>query len=222
MNFEKNLKFIFEKMKCYSAYDSIQMLPVYDNNKKLVGFLKPITMLYSKIDPQIPSLFTRWRIENPTLSTGKFQPTEERTKTWLDQHILQRLDRLLFTIEDLNHEILGHIGFSNFRMAESIGEVDSVCRGVSGKIPGLMSFAMNTLIHWGFRELKMKKIELSVYDDNIHAIEFYKKLNFNITIKKPLYKTVVSGEEKLEIAPEGFSGKIEKYYLVMTYQGDIK
>lgn len=54
-------------------------------------------------------------------------------------------------------------------------------------------------------------------DLNESAINFYKRMGFKETDKKPLYKDTLEDEEKLEIAPHGYNESIEKYYLQMTY-----
>ena len=49
----------------------------------------------------------------------------------------------------------------------------------SGK--GFGTEACQLLMNFGFEELKLKEINLSVYKDNFPAVGLYKKLGYNIT-----------------------------------------
>lgn len=220
-SFREFIKTTFDRYKRKSKGDFLVCLPVYDNDSELVAFLRPIGQDFRQTDPGLAALLTKWRVENPTISTGKFEVSEQRTAAWLDNLVIGRDDRLLFMIEGLDHTPIGHIGFSNFDFVEQSGEVDSVLRGLKDGYPGIMAFASNTLIDWGYKELRLKKVTLSVFSDNDSAIRFYERLGFKKTHSKGLYKVFIEekNEEKLEIAPEGYSGPIEKYYIYMMHEG---
>lgn len=215
------IKARFDRFKCKHMSDPWISIPV--RTPELIGWLKPIVKEWRTVTPELATLLTRWRAENPELGTGKFTPTVERTSHWLDHQIIERDDRLLFLLTDRNNKPIGHLGFSNFTYASEMGEIDSVLRGVKDGYPGIMSYATQALIDWGYRELKLKAITLSVYSDNESAIRFYERLHFVKTVQKPLMKVTVgegdAREEKLELAPPNYTGPIEKYYLYMNYQG---
>lgn len=218
-SFREFVKTTFDHLKCKAKNDPLVSLPVRNSSGKLIAFMTPIIQEYAVLDPKLPELLTRWRIENPTISTGKFIATSERTERWLDQLVVGRDDRLIFMIKSIDGVPLGHIGFSSFNYDDVSAEIDSVLRGVKEGYPGLMSLATEQLIQWGYQTLKLKSVTLSVYSDNESAVRFYERLGFVKTVVKPLYKIVLADEEKLEIAPEGYQGPIEKYYLYMKYEG---
>lgn len=221
-DYEKFISEIFDRMKCKDVRDPLVCLPIRNTENELIAFLRPITKEFRKSDAYLPALMTKWRIENPTISTGIFVPNEDRTAKWLDDLVIGRPDRMLFTVQSLKNEPLGHIGYSNFNFTEGWGELDSVLRGDKKAMPGLMTFATFSLMKWGYSTLKMKQIKLSCFSDNDSAVTFYKRMGFTETGKKPLFKAIINGEEKLEIAPPDYSGPIEKYYLHMTYlKGDL-
>ncbi len=167
--------------------------------------------------PYLGELLSVWRNENPTISTGTFVASKERTEKWLDELVIDRDDRLLFMVTSLESEPYGHIGFSNFDYSELSGEIDSVLKGVKDAPKGIMNFASQTLIAWGQEVVRMKEITLSVYSDNESAIKFYEKLGFIKTHEVPLMKIFIEekNEEKYEVAPEGYDGPVEKKYLYM-------
>jgi len=217
VEFKQSIKETFDRYKRKSSHDPLIELPVHDNDGKLVAFLKPITKDYLLLDPDLPELLGRWRAENPTISTGKFQITKERTMRWLDNLVVGREDRLVFLVEALDGTLVGHLGYSDFNFETRTGLVDSVLRGVKSAYPGLMSYAVNTIVRWGINELKLQHISLSVFSDGKAAIQFYERLGFHCTYLQPLYEVNFGDEVKLEIAPEGYTGPVARYYQYMDF-----
>tara|TARA_X000001036_G_C20503445_1_gene734869 strand:+ start:304 stop:960 length:657 start_codon:yes stop_codon:yes gene_type:complete len=208
----------FNQLKSSELNSSV--INVYDL-KKLLCYLKPIQNNFIELDYNLCFLLSKWRIENPTISTGTFQVTEERTKKWLTELVINRDDRIIFMIHGRNEEPLGHIGLSNVDFSNNSVELDSVLRGKKNILKGLMSQCVNTLIKFALKELGFSEIDLSVLSDNNHAVNFYKKLNFKIIDKIPLLKTIKDNETKYEIAKDINNQKIEKYYLKMRFQKEL-
>lgn len=208
----------FNQLKSSELNSSV--INVYDL-KKLLCYLKPIQNNFIELDYNLCFLLSKWRIENPTISTGTFQVTEERTKKWLTELVINRDDRIIFMIHGRNDEPLGHIGLSNVDFSNNSVELDSVLRGKKNILKGLMSQCVNTLIKFALKELGFSEIDLSVLSDNNHAVNFYKKLNFKIIDKIPLIKTIKDNETKYEIAKDINNQKIEKYYLKMRFQKEL-
>ena len=130
--------------------------------------------------PDLAVIFARWRNENPTMSSDKFIATCEGTAQWLDNMVISRDDRILFLILSLDGVKIGHIGYSSFNYEEKCCEVDAVLRGEKLSMPGMMTCALGALIHWGLNDLQLENIRLRVFDDNLHAIDFYKRNCFSI------------------------------------------
>jgi len=177
--------------------------------------LKPIQSNYHEIYNNLPALLSRWRKENPTISTGVFEITEERTKKWLENYVLNNNDRIIFMIDDEENNSFGHIGLTNFNFENNTVELDSVLRGVKGIYPGLMSLSVNKIIDFVLNCLFLKGVGLSVFSDNESAISFYNNLGFKTVDKLPLIKVKYPDETKLEIRPKNSNSPIEKYYLKM-------
>jgi len=214
------IKDTFDRYKCKERFEPLKCIPVYGDEGKLCAYLRPITADFKTTLPECPMLLTKWREENPTISTGTFEPTVERTENWLSQYVIGRDDRLLFLIMCLNGGFLGHIGFSSFDFAEKSCEIDAVLRGVKNLLPGLMTFSMHSLVYWGIRELHLEKILLKVFSDNRQAIRFYEKFGFCKVGEIPLVLVKASDEEKWEIAPEGCGEEAGRYYTEMRLDID--
>lgn len=183
-------------------------------NKNLFN-LKPIKFNYYETYDNLPGLLSSWRKENPTISTGIFDITDERTKRWLDKYVLNNEDRIIFMIENEYKESFGHIGLTNFNLNDYSVELDSVLRGVKGVFPGLMSLSVKKLIDFSLNYLKFKTVFLSVFSDNLSAVDFYNNLGFITIDKQPLIEVIYPDETKLEIRPKNSKAPIKKYYLKM-------
>jgi len=187
---------------------------VYDEKSRALSYLKPIQYDF---DYGIVSLLSKWRKENPSISTSSFKITHERTKKWLNNFVLNRKDRIIFMIYNLKNNPMGHIGLSNFDFDKNIAELDSVLRGVKDILPGLMFFCVKAIIDFGFQYLKLSGIQLSVLSDNKRAIDFYKKLNFSEIHRIPLVKLITKDETRYESKTKYPDLPIEKYYIKMKY-----
>ena len=218
MSRKETVIYKFNQLKSSEINSSV--INVYDS-KRLFCYLKPIQNNFIELDYNLCFLLSKWRIENPTISTGIFQVTEERTKKWLTDLVLNRDDRIIFMIHGLDNVPIGHIGLSNVDFINNSVELDSVLRGKKNILKGLMSQCVKRLIKFALKELRFSEIKLSVLSDNNQAVNFYKKLNFKIIDKIPLLKIIKDNETKYEIVKDISNQKIEKYYLKMRFQKEL-
>jgi RimJ/RimL family protein N-acetyltransferase len=208
---------VLNRYKCKLTDDYLICLPVYDENNKIVAYLRPITSNYLDTIPNCVALMSKWRVENPTISTGVFTVTHERTKRWLDNFVVNNNNRIIFLIMNFAGNYIGHIGYAAFQHDIQAAEIDSVLRGEKKIIPGLMQFCMNAMIDWGRQTLMLKEITLKVFADNIHAVEFYERCGFARDTLIPLVKVILPDEEKWEMSSDPDLKDAEKYYLKMIY-----
>lgn len=217
--FKRKIKKILDSYKMKTINDYLICLPVHDETSELIAFLRPVTANYMKTIPKCVELMSKWRVENPTISTGTFVVTHERTKKWLDNSVIDNDSRIMFMIFDLQNNAIGHIGFSAFNYTEKSAEIDSVVRGVKHCLPGLMHFVVKTIIDWGYKTLGLKSICLKVFKDNDHAIKFYRACGFCENGLISLVKIHLSDEEKWEIDETVSIDCAEKLYQKMIYKG---
>ncbi|OGY79768.1 MAG: hypothetical protein A3B74_01855 [Candidatus Kerfeldbacteria bacterium RIFCSPHIGHO2_02_FULL_42_14] len=114
----------------------------------------------------------------------------QKEKEWFANYLKNR-NKKFFTICD-NSKPIGFIGLSNISKPNknadlfiAIGEDDYRGKGI-GKI------AMEWIIDYGFKKLKLHKINLGVTKDNISAVKLYQSLGF-----------VIEGEMRDEVFYEG-------------------
>ncbi len=212
---EKLLKEKLDQYKRKQNSDNLILIPILDANKNTVGFLRPITADFKETINRCVELLSRWRAENPTLSPTRFRVTLEGTERWINNLVIGNDQRILFMVQDLRENYIGHMGFAGFDCMTQSAEVDLVVRGEKNVALGLMEYAVQALARWGKRELGLEHISLDVLWDNAHAISFYERCGFQKGELIPLTKEEAQGEIRW-IPHRGVQFNAEKYYLHMT------
>lgn len=212
---EKSLKEKLDQYKRKQNSDILMLVPILDADKNTAGFLKPITADFKATINGCVELLSRWRAENPTLSPTRFHVTAEGTERWINDLVIHNDQRILFMVQDLGGNYIGHMGFAGFDCAMRSAEVDLVVRGEKNAASGLMGYAVQTLVRWGRQELGLEHISLDVLWDNAHAISFYERCGFQKGKLIPLTKEETLGETRWT-PHRGTQFEAEKYYLHMT------
>lgn len=128
----------------------------------------------------------------------------KKEKEWFANYQKAK-NKKFFTISN-NSKPIGFFGLSNISKSNknadlfiAIGEDDHRGKGV-GKI------AMKFIIDYGFKKLKLHKINLGVVKDNIPAVKLYQSLGF-----------VIEGEMKDEVF---YKGKFHDFLSMAIFRGD--
>jgi perosamine synthetase len=179
------------------------------------GYLLPMCDLRVDDDALIADL-TRWRNENVTAYPSRFTATPISTKAWLRDRVLGVPDRMLFLVVNRFGRTVGHMGFASAINNDCSLEMDNIVRGVKTGDPGIMLAGMNTLIDWAEEKLGPREIYLRVFEDNTHAIAFYKKLDFVQDQLLPLTKHLDG--PNVNFKPTTSSEKADTHFVRMTYR----
>lgn len=153
----------------------------FDDKGQKMGKLKPVVDSKMRDNSEIVKFITKLRKYYKDKFLTQFEATEERTKKWLDEQIRKRNDKLIFMIETNDKQIVGHMGVIFFEEGNSICELDNIAKDKDCRIPRIMTFAMKTFINWLHDFLKMEKIKLRVFSDNLKAQELYFRCGFSKT-----------------------------------------
>jgi glycosyltransferase involved in cell wall biosynthesis/RimJ/RimL family protein N-acetyltransferase len=216
-HYQKSVLDTFKYMKSAASYTEAlnRSIPFLDQ----FGYLIPVCELHAN-DTELIEKLTLWRAENSFAYPTQFKVTFEGTKTWLRNNVLNIEDRLLFLVLDQHGHPVGHLGYANTNNETADMEIDNVLRGDKKVQPGLMSMAMKTIIHWAEETFHPRRIFLRVLDDNIHAIDFYQRLNFQEDHRQPL-RRVQDGDTVRYLPMETTNAeKPDKHYLYMTYESE--
>lgn len=201
--FKNNILKTLQEIKA-KKYFSIKGL---HNNESFQ--LIPLTINDSD-DIQIITLLANWRKKVQHWFPTQFNITEQGTKNWLQNGIIQKPDRILFMIK-VNKDFIGHIGLNRFQFNKKIAVLDNVIRG-NKKYKGIMTTAINTLMQWGRDELGIKGYTLLTHSDNSAALALYKKLGFEEIKRIPLTQKIFADRtEWIEQKPHIKSGKYNIY-----------
>lgn len=158
----------------------------------LLGYLRAVTksLLY---DNEKVRLLSKWRKQSEWWFPAQFKVTTSGTKKWLQERLLDTKDRFLFMIETPSGIPIGHVGLFRFNFTEKSCEIDNVVRG-EPYIPGIMTYAVYTIIAWAKKNLGVKKFYLQVFSDNKKAIKLYKRCGFR-QINQVFMKKVVERDK---------------------------
>lgn len=203
-NFAKSAKTIRE------AY--LRAIPVPD-----AGYLLPVCEAHLQ-DEVLLQKITEWRNTNVEVYPSQFTATLESTRVWMKDRLLAIPDRMLFLVVDNTGKHVGHIGFNGCHNDDFFFEIDNVVRGVQGVSKGLFSRAMNSLIEWARKTINVNGFFLRVMEDNLQAIEFYKRNSFYEERHIPLVREVKGDVILYRDANAG--EKPTKHFLLMNYRSD--
>ena len=153
-----------------------------------IGFLVPISNCHLD-DGALIGHLTTWRNKNVDTYPTQFEATEESTKIWMRERLLEVDDRILFLVYSRAGILVGHIGFNNCHNKDRLFEIDNVLRGNSDCQKGLLSRALLSLMEWARKTLHVEGFFLRVMDNNTHAIKFYERNDFVGIDRIPLTKS---------------------------------
>ncbi|MGQ0790622.1 MAG: GNAT family N-acetyltransferase [Nitrosopumilaceae archaeon] len=168
-----------------------------------------------KMSKENIQLLTKWRKKYLDSFGSKFEPSEERTKKWLKEQIIEKPDRVLFLII-YNNKKIGHIGLFNFNRSSNSCELDNVLRGRKIGPYNIMEIALRSILRLGFEYFKLSKIWLKVFSDNYKAINLYERSGLLTTKSSPVKRFFVKDgwnwrevKVKKNILPERFFSIME-------------
>jgi perosamine synthetase len=208
--FQKNVENILSRLKS-------QTQPFYISYKgQNMGFLQPVGK-HDIENPDIIRLLAMWRDEHMDSFPTQFKVTEDGTKKWLKEQVIERPDRILFMVYNSDDVPIGHMGLSSFDYHHRFCEIDNVVRGVPHS-KGIMTHALSTLIKFSFDTLKLNFLNLRVFEDKMRAISLYKRCGFSEVKGIPM-ECITDGENKkfIEI-PAGCEKPADRYFVLMNLQ----
>jgi len=113
----------------------------------------------------------RFAIEN-----AKHKTTQREQTKWFNDYENSK-EKKFFTI--LNNKIpIGFMGLSKINKRKKVANIFILIGEDDYRGKGFGKLAMNYLINFGFKELKLNRLELEVNLDNLPALNLYKKIGF--------------------------------------------
>ncbi len=148
------------------------------------ALLRPIATVAGATDPTDVRLLSEWRNRHVASFLTEFVSHDERTVRWLTGPVHDNGGKILFMLDDLNGERLGHLGLGFIDWGAGYGEADAIVSGGTSP-PGLMKLALQTLLAWAHDQLGLSELAVRVRSDN-PAVAFYEKVGFREFQRVPL------------------------------------
>jgi len=126
---------------------------------------------------EVISKLTMWRNEHQDTFPSRFLATDEGTRTWIESHLVENPDRMLFLVVDLEMRIVAHVGAAVHENAPGF-ELDSVMKGSQDLPPGFMVTVTSALHGFLNKEFMIDELRLKVLLSNTRAVKFYEKLGY--------------------------------------------
>ena len=213
--FQASVRAAFDFLAKTERLDDLlaKSIPLEDDR----GWLVPVTYLHLD-DPAVIAMLSKWRADNQASFPTRFRVTEEGTRKWLKEQVLERADRTLFLVTDRHGAPVGHVGFANALADSRTFELDNIVRGVPETVPGIMSAAVRGLVRWAEETLWPEGFELRALASNEHALEFYRGLSFRETRREPL--RLVEGEGSQALEPVAANDQLppDDWFVHMVYE----
>ncbi len=135
-------------------------------------------------DQEIIRLLARWRKTHERWFPSIFPVTEERTRSWLKERVLDVGDRILFLIR-VDDRYIGHVGLFRYDPNQRSIDLDNIVRGEEGR-KGIMQASLETLMEWVKHVLSIRVFTLQTTSDNSKALMLYYRLGFSETRRVPV------------------------------------
>lgn len=173
---------LIASIKASAAVDNVGVvIPV---GRPVVAMLRPIPTRPGCISQSDLELLSEWRNRYVKSFLTEFSAHASRTERWLVDFVHANPSKLLFMVENLDGEPLGHIGIDFIDWEAGYGEADAIVSG--GASPrGLMKEALQTMLAWAGDQLGLTRLAVRVRSDNT-ALEFYRKVGFVEQKRVPL------------------------------------
>lgn len=164
------------------------VLPV---GQPLAAVARPIATVPGHTDALDAQLLTDWRNRHVKSFLTEFVSTPERTAAWLANAVHDNPGKMLFMVETLDGERVGHVGLGFIDWQRGYGEADAIVSGGASP-PGLMKASLLALMRWARDALGLQTLAVRVRSDN-PAVEFYRKVGFQEFQRVPIVARAVPG-----------------------------
>jgi perosamine synthetase len=164
----KEFEFLKETLKIEDAFAKSLDLPAGG------GMLTPMCRLYEDDEDLIRQL-VEWHRDGTVVLPAHPAESAVEARSWL-KDVLGTADRLVFLVLDKHGKRVGHAGFSRCLNSELTMELDDVAADAASG--GLLSEALEVLIHWARTTLWPDAVAARASDLNSEALTLLGRLGF--------------------------------------------
>lgn len=164
---------LFDEFKRAAGSPADLVLPV---GRPVEALLRPIATAADRINLDDARLLSEWRNRFVKSFLTEFVSHEARTADWLRGAVANDPGKILFMVDTLDGRSIGHVGLGFIDWERGYVEADAIVRGGQAR-PGLMTLALQALLHWARHGLGLERAWVRVRSDN-PAVAFYQKAGF--------------------------------------------
>jgi RimJ/RimL family protein N-acetyltransferase len=191
---------ILSGLKCADDFKGIPRLPVRQHDR-IVAYLRPVPSVRTGISSDDASLMSEWRNAQKMQFFTWLTVTKESTEKWLaGTYNKDHLD-IITMVETIDGLPFGHLSLYDFRK-DGVCEFGRILRGPGCGPKGGMTLASCELLRWATAKLQVNKVFLEVFEHNLHAIDFYRRIGFTNAGHVPLTRIESSGVTRWEKVPD--------------------
>ncbi|MEG2029435.1 MAG: GNAT family protein [Janthinobacterium sp.] len=172
---------LLNELKKAAGSPSELVLPI---GKPVEALLRPIATSQDKLSGTDARLLSEWRNRHVKSFLTEFDSQETRTMHWLATAVAADPGKILFMVDTLDGQSVGHVGLGFIDWQRGYVEADAIVRGGVAR-KGLMTLALQTLLQWARHSLGLHDIWVRVRSDNA-ALAFYEKAGFREHKRVPL------------------------------------
>lgn len=208
MNFQEQVRATIKRAK-----EEGLTLEVFGDEGLLLSTMRP----FEGTDEEV-KLVADWREAEREWFPSVFSYNLEGTRMWMEKHVHENPERIIFLLRDPEGTPWGHAGLSTFKWGEPLScEIDAVVRGRKDVATGMMTPVVSRLLRWAKEDLLIPRIELRVFSENERAIRLYERTGFEHLHLIPL---VFEEGEPISLWRECKEGEEpQRHFLLMRLRG---
>ena len=188
---------IIHNLKSCPGRGSIERLPIIRDDLT-AGYLRPIPSVINGTSLNDVFLFASWRTKYKKSFFTWQDFTEQDVRRWLENNYANNDREIIFFIETLDQAPLGLVSLYDFDFDTSCCAFGRLIRGEKTGPKGMMTLAVQALLSWAFRVLRLESAYLEVFEDNHPAVALYEQCGFRKTDRVPLHRIESADRTKWE------------------------
>lgn len=181
--------------------------------------LRPVSTLPGHLDLKDIRLLTEWRNRHVKSFLTEFDATDDQTADWLSSSVHQNDGKMLFMVDTLDGQSVGHVGLGFIDWNILYGEADAIVSGGSSP-PGLMKASLLALMDWAKEVLGLNTLAVRVRSDN-SALEFYRKVGFREISRVPITPQLTTAGVDWVESKIGTESPVALVYMTLDLQKNL-
>ena len=161
------------------------------------------------------TLLTKWRKQYRNNFGSDFTIDENKTKKWIREQVLSKIDKIVFLIYVDNQKI-GIISTSEYDEDTNSAILDTMMKDPKFELPGLMTTIEKVYLKWMFDGLKLEKIRGVLFSDNLKMMKIHTKCGWKLLEVVPIEQTKTKdGIKWVKSTLKKPKRDIERYYNII-------